>query len=123
MSAAPVAGVSTGGTSRAPLSGTLKDWGSACTNPDQPKPTKKAAAKGAQRVTANFIFGSCNGNSKNRANHTPPRTGAYPLVEAGLAFPRCCGLAGHVILGAREGGDRQKSLRNSGCRLSRSARA
>src|SRR5947207_7323523 len=108
MSAAPVAGVSTGGISRAPLSGILKDWGSACTNPDQPKPTKKAAANGAQRVTANFIFGSCNGDQKNRANHTRSWGGAYPLVEAGLAFPRCCGRAGHVILGAREGGERQR---------------
>src|SRR5438270_13888516 len=59
MSAAPVAGVSTGGTSRAPLSGTLKDWGSDCADPDQPNPARQAVTINAQRVTAKFIFASC----------------------------------------------------------------
>src|SRR5205823_2204982 len=58
MSAAPVAGVSTGGTSRAPLSGTLKDWGSACADPDQLNPARQAVTINAQRVTAKFIFAS-----------------------------------------------------------------
>src|SRR5436305_7326413 len=82
MSAAPVAGVSTGGISRAPLRATLKDRGSACAKPHQPNPTRQAERISAQRVTAKFIFASCNGDQKNRANHTPPQRGAYPLVEA-----------------------------------------
>src|SRR6266853_1737349 len=52
MSAAPVAGVSTGGTSRAPLRGILKDMGSACTNPDQPKPTRQPATMSGQLIRA-----------------------------------------------------------------------
>src|SRR5436190_17934934 len=109
MSAAPVAGVSTGGTSRAPLRETLKESGSACTNPDQPKATKQAAIIGAKRRTAKFIFASRMTAQKHPANHTRPWGGAYPLVEADPAFPRCCRRAGHVILDAREGGDRQRA--------------
>src|SRR5438552_14104034 len=67
MSTAPVAGVSTGGTSRAPLRVTLKDRGSACADPDQPNPARKAVTISAQRVTAKFIFASCNGDQKKFA--------------------------------------------------------
>src|SRR5258705_12341684 len=76
MSAAPVAGVSTGGTSRAPLRGILKDMGSACTNPDQPKPTRQPATMSAQRITAKFIFASCNGDPK-----------IAPIIRDGGAVP------------------------------------
>src|SRR5205814_2306188 len=55
MSAAPVAGVSTGGTSRAPLSGTLKDWGSACADPDQPNPARQAATINA--IASTLLIG------------------------------------------------------------------
>src|SRR5947208_736927 len=78
MSAAPVAGVSTGGTSRAPLSGTLKDWGSACADPDQPNPARQAVTINAQRVTAKFIFASCRPKKSRQSYAT--MGGCLPLV-------------------------------------------
>src|SRR5436190_864677 len=123
MSAVPVAGVSTGGTSRAPLSGALKDWGSACTNPDQPKPTKKAAAKGAQRVPANFIFGSCNGDKKIAPIIRDSGTVPTRSLKPGWRSLAVVGAPGMSYSGLGKAGTDKAGVEDSGCRLSRSARA
>src|ERR1044071_8837183 len=106
MSAAPVAGVSTGGISRAPLRETLKARGSACTSPDQLKPTTQTPTMNAKRVTAKFIFASCNGDLKKISPIIRDREAAPTRsLKLGWRFPLCRGRAGHVILDARECGD------------------
>src|SRR5437764_8478343 len=79
MSAAPVAGVSTGGTSRAPLRATFKERGSACADPHQPNPARQAVTINAQRVTAKFIFASCRPKKSRQSYAT--MGGAYPSLD------------------------------------------
>src|SRR5947209_6187658 len=120
MSAAPVAGVSTGGTSRAPLSGTLKDWGSACAGPDQPNPARQAVTINAPRVTAKFIFASCRPKKSRQSYAT--MGGCLPLVGwRSLAVVGAPGMS-YSALG-KAGTDKAGGVEDSGCRLSRSARA